>query len=106
MPIHYSKPFAVALDNDPDVKLFFKIPSRFKIDTPIGSYNPDWAVMVNQNGEKKLYFVLETKGNIEADALRQSEKEKIQCGKEHFAALGDAATFMPVDDFSKFMHDI
>ena len=62
--------------------------------------------MINQNGEKKLYFVLETKGNIDADALRQSEKEKIQCGKEHFAALGDAATFMPVDDFSKFMHDI
>ena len=62
--------------------------------------------MVNKNGEKKLYFVLETKGNIEADALRQTEREKIQCGMEHFAALGGEATFMPVDDFPKFMHCI
>lgn len=47
------RPFAVALDHDPDVKLFFKIPSRFKIDTPIGSYNPDWAVYLTRNGEEK-----------------------------------------------------
>ncbi len=98
--------FATAFEENEDVILYAKLPDWFKISTPLGSYNPDWALMINQNGEKKLYFVLETKGNIDADALRQSEKEKIQCGKEHFAALGDAATFMPVDDFSKFMHDI
>ena len=56
------KPFAIALDRDPDVKMFFKIPDRFKIDTPIGTYNPDWAVLWEKNGEQKLYFVLETKG--------------------------------------------
>ena len=98
--------FATAFEENEDVILYAKLPDWFKISTPLGSYNPDWALMINQNGEKKLYFVLETKGNIDVDALRQSEKEKIKCGKEHFAALGDAATFMPVDDFSKFMHDI
>ena len=56
------KPFAVALDNDPDVKMFFKIPDRFKVETPIGTYNPDWAVYFVKNGEEKLYFILETKG--------------------------------------------
>ena len=98
--------FATAFEDNDDVLLYAKLPDWFKISTPLGSYNPDWAVMVNQNGEKKLYFVLETKGNIDADALRQTEREKIQCGMEHFAALGDAATFMPVDDFSEFMHSI
>ena len=48
------KPMAVALDNDPDVKMFFKIPSRFKIETPIGTYNPDWAVYLNKSEEKML----------------------------------------------------
>ncbi len=83
------RPFAVALDNDPDVKLFFKIPSRFKIDTPIGSYNPDWAVSLTKNGEEKLYFVLETKGSTDIFMdLRNREQLKIRCGKRHFEALG------------------
>ena len=80
------KPFAVALDNDPDVKMFFKIPSRFKIDTPIGTYNPDWAVYLEKNGEQKLYFVLETKGT-DLYGLRPEEQLKIHCGVEHFKAL-------------------
>lgn len=81
------RPFAVALDNDPDVKLFFKIPSRFKIDTPIGSYNPDWAVYLTHDGEEKLYFVLETKGSVDMLDLREREGLKIRCGMKHFEAL-------------------
>ena len=81
------KPFAVALDNDPDVKMFFKLPDRFKIDTPIGTYNPDWAVYLDKNGEEKLYFVLETKGSASMMDLRTKEQLKIHCGKEHFRAL-------------------
>lgn len=81
------KPVAVALDNDPNVKMFFKIPSRFKIETPIGTYNPDWAVYLNKNGEEKLYFVLETKGDTSFMHLKTSEQLKIHCGKEHFKAL-------------------
>lgn len=98
--------FAAAFEDNEDVLLYAKLPDWFKISTPLGSYNPDWAVIVNKNGEKKLFFVLESKGNIDADALRPTEREKIQCGMEHFAALGDEAKFMPVDDFSKFMRSI
>lgn len=48
------RPFAVTLDNDSDVKMFFKIPDHFKIETPIGIYNPDWTVYLTKNGEEKL----------------------------------------------------
>ena len=81
------KPFAKALDDDPDVKMFFKIPERFTIETPIGTYNPDWAIYLDRDGEKKLFFVLETKGTIDLFGLRTSEQLKIHCGKEHFKAL-------------------
>jgi len=83
------KPFALALDNDPDVKLFFKLPPRFKIDTPIGNYNPDWAVYMDKDGTEKLYFVIETKGNTNINQLRPQELAKIKCGKEHFRAVGN-----------------
>lgn len=81
------KPFALALDHDDDVKLFLKLPSRFKVDTPIGSYNPDWAVYMDKNGEEKLYFIIETKGSTNFMQLRTEEQAKIKCGKEHFKAL-------------------
>lgn len=96
--------FAVALDGDPDVRMFFKIPPAFKIETPIGTYNPDWAVYLEQNGEKKLYFVLETKGTMDIFGLRGSEAQKIHCGKVHFEALKNGVKFpdKPVTDWSKF----
>ena len=96
--------FAKSLDEDPDVKMFFKIPPRFKIETPIGSYNPDWAVFLEKDGEQKLYFVLETKGTTSLFDLRNSEKLKIHCGKEHFAALEDGIRFSeePVKDWKEF----
>ena len=83
------RPFALALDNDPDVKMFFKIPDKFQIETPIGTYNPDWAVYFEKNGEQKLYFVLETKGSTDANNRRNKENMKIHCGERHFAALDD-----------------
>ena len=95
------KPMAVALDNDPDVKMFFKIPSRFKIETPIGTYNPDWAVYLNKNGEEKLYFVLETKGDINFMHLKTSEQLKIRCGKEHFKALNMGIEMQTTTDWKK-----
>ncbi|MBQ3427769.1 MAG: DEAD/DEAH box helicase family protein [Clostridia bacterium] len=97
------KPFALALDNDPDVKMFFKIPDRFKIDTPIGTYNPDWAVLWEKNGEQKLYFILETKGTTSLFDLKTPEQLKIHCGKEHFKALDNGIEmFGPVKDWDKF----
>ncbi len=96
--------FAKSLDEDPDVKMFFKIPQRFKIETPIGSYNPDWAVFMEKNGEQKLYFVLETKGTTSLFDIRTPEKLKIHCGKQHFAALEDGIQFSeePVKDWKEF----
>lgn len=96
--------FAQSLDNDPDVKMFFKIPSRFKVETPIGSYNPDWAVFLEQNGEQKLYFVLETKGTADLFDLRAPEKLKIHCAKRHFDSLGNEVQFPqePVTNWKEF----
>ena len=81
------RPFAIALDKDPRVKMFFKIPRHFKIDTPIGTYNPDWAVYLEDEGDKRLYFVLETKGSAFEFDLRSPERLKFNCGREHFRAL-------------------
>lgn len=83
--------FALDLDNDDDVKMFFKLPGRFKIDTPLGSYNPDWAVYIETAGMKKLYFILETKGSTNELNLRGREALKIRCGKAHFKAVGSGA---------------
>jgi type III restriction enzyme len=100
--------FAQSLDNDPDVKMFFKIPSRFKIETPIGTYNPDWAVYLEHDGDKKLYFVLETKGTTILDDLRNPERLKILCGKAHFEALENDVAFPlePVKEWREFRRGI
>ncbi len=99
--------FAQSLDNDPDVKMFFKLPPRFKIKTPIGNYNPDWAVYLEKNGEQKLYFVLETKGTTSLLGLRPEETLKIHCGKQHFNALDDVEFFeKPVTNWAEFKKTI
>ena len=96
------RPFALALDNDPDVKMFFKIPRTFKIETPLGTYNPDWAVYLDRDGEKKLYFVLETKGDLNEINLRAKEAMKIHCGKQHFKALGSEVELRVAKEWKEF----
>lgn len=96
------KPFAKALDDDPDVKMFFKIPERFKIETPIGTYNPDWAVYLERDGDKKMYFILETKGTTDLFGLRTPEQLKIHCGTEHFKALENGVEMRVATDWGKF----
>lgn len=84
------RPFAEALDRDDEVKLFFKIPPKFKVETPIGDYNPDWAVLLEKDGSRKLYFILETKGSTNLDMdVRKREHLKINCGERHFASLAN-----------------
>jgi len=100
------RPFAVALDNDPDVKMFFKIPDKFKIETPIGTYNPDWAVYMDKGGEQQLYFVIETKGTTRLDDLRTPERQKIRCGEQHFAALQGGAKLMVAKDWRELKVEI
>ncbi len=80
------KQFAEDLDNNEAVKFFMKLPAWFKIDTPIGFYNPDWAFVAEKDG--KLYFVRETKSSKDSSKLRVTENHKILCGKKHFKALG------------------
>jgi type III restriction enzyme len=83
--------FAEGLDKREDIKLFAKLPNWFKIQTPLGTYNPDWAIV--KHGDEVLYFVKETKGTIDYSHLRNSEEQKIQCGKKHFEALGTDIKF-------------
>ncbi len=80
------KQFASDLDNNENVKLFVKLPAWFKIDTPIGTYNPDWAFVTER--EQKLYFVRETKSTLDNEERRTKENQKIACGKKHFDTLG------------------
>jgi type III restriction enzyme len=80
------KEFARDLDNNENVKLFVKLPSWFKIDTPIGSYNPDWAFVTDR--EEKLYFVRETKSTLDSEERRTKENQKIACGRRHFHTIG------------------
>ena len=80
--------FAEDCDTDENVLLYAKLPPKFTVDTPYGSYNPDWMLVVrNDENECKLYFVAETKGNSDLDKLRPDEKVKIQCGMKHFEVL-------------------
>lgn len=83
------KEFAEFLEGAEAVRTFAKLPSWFKIPTPLGNYNPDWAVLVATETGDKLYFVVETKGTLDLFGLRSKEKGKIRCGESHFAALAD-----------------
>ena len=93
------KNFVEKLENMNMVKLYVKLPAFFKVLTPIGTYNPDWALVVDypdDDGER-LYLVRETKGTTDLDDLRPDEKRKIECGKRHFrGALG--VNYKVVDD--------
>lgn len=95
--------FASAFERNDDIKLYAKLPGWFKIDTPLGGYNPDWAVLIEQDGKEKLYFVVETKSTLFSVERRPEENAKIKCGYAHFEALGDAVEFTvsnSPDDFS------
>lgn len=95
--------FAKKFENNKRVKVYAKLPDWFRIDTPLGQYNPDWAVLIDKGGEEKLYFVVETKGSVLAEDLRLKEFSKIACGRKHFEALGNDVKFKECDDFVEFM---
>lgn len=79
--------FAEQLEKNESVKIYAKLPTWFKVPTPLGTYNPDWAVLVEVSGEERLYFVVETKGSLFTDDLRDNEAAKIICGEAHFKSL-------------------
>ena len=82
--------FAKNLEKDENVVLYTKLPKEFKIDTPIGNYNPDWAIVYKTLSEEiKIYFIIETKGTLDKFKRRGSENYKIECAKKHFFALNE-----------------
>lgn len=95
--------FATAFEKNNSVKLYAKLPSWFTIATPLGTYNPDWVVLIEAEGKDRLYFVLETKGDTMFDVLRPKEEAKIKCGRKHFEALGNEVDFEDIDNFNDFM---
>jgi type III restriction enzyme len=89
--------FAEQLERNEAVKVYAKLPGWFAVPTPLGGYNPDWAVLIEKDGGERLYFVVETKSSLFADDLRDREGAKIQCGEAHFRALSvgrDPAKFI------------
>ena len=71
-----------------NISVYAKLPGWFKIDTPLGTYNPDWVVAWNRDGDEKIYFVVESKGSTSELDLRPSELAKYKCGQSHFTELG------------------
>ncbi|RDC50691.1 type III restriction endonuclease subunit R [Acinetobacter sp. RIT592] len=93
------KNFVERLEKDEEVKLYVKLPGWFEVDTPLGGYNPDWAILMEKDDVKKLYFVIETKGSLEDDDLRRREKDKIRCAKKHFKVLESDVLYEVATDF-------
>jgi type III restriction enzyme len=79
--------FAEDLEKNEAIKVYAKLPAWFKISTPLGPYNPDWAVLVDKPEGERLYLVVETKSSLFTDDLRDKESAKINCGRAHFKAL-------------------
>ena len=94
--------FALEFNNNEKVKLFTKLPSWFKINTPLGSYNPDWAVLVEDDDEEKLYFVVESKGSSLDLDIKTIESSKIKCAKKHFEEISKDVKMVQSSDFKSF----
>lgn len=80
------KEFAIACDNDERIEFYCKLPQQFKVDTPVGAYNPDWALVTKD--KNRLYLISETKSTRNRSDLRESEQDKVACGEKHFKAIG------------------
>ena len=80
--------FAELLDGREDIKFFMKLPDKFKIDTPVGPYNPDWAIVKHEDGEERVYMIRETKSTEDEIKRRPTENAKIKSARAHFEAIG------------------
>lgn len=90
------KNFAEALEKHDEVEIYTKLPSGFYINTPMGHYNPDWAIVFHEGSVKHIYFVAETKGSLRSGDLRGVENAKIECAKKHFASISDRSVIYDV----------
>lgn len=86
--------FAKKLDDREDIKMFVKLPDKFKVPTPVGDYNPDWAIVKHEDGKDRIYMIRETKSTQQESLLRFTESAKIRAAKKHFEAIG-------IDNYAK-----
>lgn len=93
--------FATDLDTNTDVAVYVKLPDGFYISTPVGHYNPDWAIAFYEGKVKHIYFVAETKGSMSSMQLRLIEESKIHCAREHFKAISNGNVVYDVVDSYK-----
>lgn len=99
------KKFAEQLDTCEEVAVYVKLPKGFYINTPVGHYNPDWAISFREGDIKHIYFVAETKGSMDSLQLREIEKSKIHCAREHFKAISsDSVRYDVVDSYESLMN--
>lgn len=98
--------FATELDVNKDVAVYVKLPDGFYISTPVGHYNPDWAIVFYEGTVKHIYFVAETKGSMNSMQLRLIEESKIHCAREHFKAISNGEVVYDVVDSYKTLLDI
>lgn len=98
--------FATELDTNTNVAVYVKLPDGFYISTPVGHYNPDWAIAFYEGTVKHIYFVAETKGSMNSMQLRLVEDSKIHCAREHFKAISNGEVMYDVIDSYKELLDI
>ena len=101
------KNMAKSLEINDDVVVYAKLPKGFHISTPVGNYNPDWAIAFRRGSVKHVYFVAETKGSMRSLDLRPIEKAKIECARKHFALIGNnEVKYDVVKDYQELLNMI
>lgn len=99
--------FAADLDTNTDVAVYVKLPDSFYIATPVGHYNPDWAIAFYEGTVKHIYFVAETKGSMSSMQLRLIEESKIHCAREHFKAISNGnVVYDVVDSYQSLLEKV
>ena len=98
--------FAAELDTNTNIAVYVKLPDGFYISTPVGHYNPDWAIAFYEGTVKHIYFVAETKGSMNSMQLRLIEESKIHCAREHFKAISNGEVVYDVVDSYQRLLDL
>lgn len=101
------KKFAEELDSNNNVSVYVKLPKGFYINTPVGKYNPDWAIAFNEGEVKHIYFVAETKGSMSSLQLKSIEKAKIKCAAVHFEKISSGSIkYDVVDNYQSLLNKV
>ena len=101
------KDFALNLESSENVVVYVKLPKGFYISTPVGKYNPDWAIAFDNKDVKHIYFIAETKGSMQTMQLRGIEDAKIKCAKKHFKAISnDEVQYDVVSNYEELLNKV